>query len=380
MKVQDFVKIIGGEFFTGVPDSLLKPLVDYLIDNCQDNKNHVIAANEGNAVAIGAGYHLATGNVPVIYMQNSGEGNAVNPIASLLHPEVYGIPELFIIGWRGEPGVKDEPQHVFQGEITLKLLEILEIKYYVIRDNTTLQELSRMMEIIQKLLQQGKSAALVVAKGALIYKKKQYANGYLMKREDVLEHILAVTGDNPIISTTGKTSRELFELREKNKLVDDVNVHSRDFLTVGSMGHSSSIALGMALQLPEKKIWCIDGDGAILMHGGAMAIIGKAQPENLIHVVINNEAHESVGGQTTAANAVDLTAMATACGYKYAHCVADFASLDKILEKYAELKGLRFLEIKAAIGSRTNLGRPSISPSYNKKLFIDAVQYNRGSM
>ena len=376
MKVQDFVKIIGGEFFTGVPDSLLKPLVDYLIDNCQDNKNHVIAANEGNAVAIGAGYHLATGKVPVIYMQNSGEGNAVNPIASLLHPKVYGIPELFIIGWRGEPGVKDEPQHVFQGEITLKLLEVLEIKYYVIRDNTTLQELSRMMEIIQKLLQQGKSAALVVAKGALIYKKKQYANGYLMKREDVLEHILAVTGDNPIISTTGKTSRELFELREKNKLVDDVNVHSRDFLTVGSMGHSSSIALGMALQLPEKNIWCIDGDGAILMHGGAMAVIGKAQPENLIHVVINNEAHESVGGQPTAANAVDLTAMATACGYKYAHCVADFASLDKILEEYAELKGLRFLEIKAAIGSRTNLGRPSISPSYNKRLFTEAVQYN----
>ena len=373
MKVQDFVKIIGGEFFTGVPDSLLKPLVDYLIDNCQDNKNHVIAANEGNAVAIGAGYHLATGNVPVIYMQNSGEGNAVNPIASLLHPEVYGIPELFIIGWRGEPGVKDEPQHVFQGEITLKLLEILEIKYYVIRDNTTLQELSRMMEIIQKLLQQGKSAALVVAKGALIYKKKQYANGYLMKREDVLEHILAVTGDNPIISTTGKTSRELFELREKNKLVDDVNVHSRDFLTVGSMGHSSSIALGMALQLPEKNIWCIDGDGAILMHGGAMAVIGKAQPENLIHVVINNEAHESVGGQPTAANAVDLTAMATACGYKYAHCVADFASLDKILEEYVELKGLRFFVLIAAIGARTNLGRPSISPSHNKRLFTEAV-------
>lgn len=380
MKVQDFVKIIGGEFFTGVPDSLLKPLVDYLLDNYQGNEKHIIAANEGNAVAIGAGYHLATGKVPVIYMQNSGEGNAVNPIASLLHPNVYGIPELFIIGWRGEPGVKDEPQHVFQGEITLKLLEVLEIKYYVIRDNTTLQELSRMMEIIQKLLQQGKSAALVVAKGALIYEKKKYANSYLMKREDILEHILAVTGDNPIISTTGKTSRELFELREKNKLVDDVNVHSRDFLTVGSMGHSSSIALGMALQLPERNIWCIDGDGAILMHGGAMAVIGKAQPENLIHVVINNEAHESVGGQPTAANAVDFTDMATACGYKYAHCVADFASLDKILEEYAELKGLRFLEIKAAIGSRTNLGRPSISPSHNKKLFIDAVWNNCADM
>ena len=380
MKVQDFVKIIGGEFFTGVPDSLLKPLVDYLLDNYQGNEKHIIAANEGNAVAIGAGYHLATGKVPVIYMQNSGEGNAVNPIASLLHPKVYGIPELFIIGWRGEPGLKDEPQHVFQGEITLKLLEVLEIKYYVIRDNTTLQELSQMMDTFQKLLQQGKSTALVVAKGALLYEKKKYANSYLMKREDILEHILAVTGDSPIISTTGKASRELFELREKNKLVDDVNVHRRDFLTVGSMGHSSSIALGMALQLPEKNIWCIDGDGAILMHGGAMAVIGKAQPENLIHVVINNEAHESVGGQPTAANAVDLTAMATACGYKYAHCVADFASLDKILKEYVELKGLKFLEIKSAIGARTNLGRPSMSPSHNKKLFIDAVWNNYADM
>ena len=380
MKVQDFVKIIGGEFFTGVPDSLLKPLVDYLLDNYQGNEKHIIAANEGNAVAIGAGYHLATGKVPVIYMQNSGEGNAVNPIASLLHPKVYGIPELFIIGWRGEPGLKDEPQHVFQGEITLKLLEVLEIKYYVIRDNTTLQELSQMMDTFQKLLQQGKSVALVIAKGALLYEKKKYANSYLMKREDILEHILAVTGDSPIISTTGKASRELFELREKNKLVDDVNVHSRDFLTVGSMGHSSSIALGMALQLPEKNIWCIDGDGAILMHGGAMAVIGKAQPENLIHVVINNEAHESVGGQPTAANAVDLTAMATACGYKYAHCVADFASLDKILKEYVELKGLKFLEIKSAIGARTNLGRPSMSPSHNKKLFIDAVWNNYADM
>ena len=380
MKVQDFVKIIGGEFFTGVPDSLLKPLVDYLLDNYQGNEKHIIAANEGNAVAIGAGYHLATGKVPVIYMQNSGEGNAVNPIASLLHPKVYGIPELFIIGWRGEPGLKDEPQHVFQGEITLKLLEVLEIKYYVIRDNTTLQELSQMMDTFQKLLQQGKSVALVIAKGALLYEKKKYANSYLMKREDILEHILAVTGDSPIISTTGKASRELFELREKNKLVDDVNVHRRDFLTVGSMGHSSSIALGMALQLPEKNIWCIDGDGAILMHGGAMAVIGKAQPENLIHVVINNEAHESVGGQPTAANAVDLTAMATACGYKYAHCVADFASLDKILKEYVELKGLKFLEIKSAIGARTNLGRPSMSPSHNKKLFIDAVWNNYADM
>ena len=370
MKVQDFVKIIGGEFFTGVPDSLLKPLVDYLLDKWQDNDRHIIAANEGNAAAIGAGYYLATGKVPVVYMQNSGEGNAVNPMASLLHPKVYGIPELFIIGWRGEPGIKDEPQHIFQGEITLSLLNLLEIEYSIIRENTSLQELHQIMENFQELQQQGKSTALVVAKGALRYEKKTYVNSYHMKREEILKHILTATGDDPVISTTGKTSRELFELRE----IQEAKVHSRDFLTVGSMGHTSSIALGIALQLPNRNIWCIDGDGAVLMHGGAMAVIGKAQPRNMIHIVINNEAHESVGGQPTAANAVDLTAMAKACGYKYARCVSDFVSLDRVLADYAGLKGLRFLEIKTAIGSRKNLGRPSISPCDNKKLFVEAIR------
>lgn len=375
MRVQDFVNAIGGDFFTGVPDSLLKPLADYLLDQYQDDASrHIIAANEGNAVAIGAGYHLATGRVPVIYMQNSGEGNAVNPIASLLHPKVYAIPELLVIGWRGEPGTKDEPQHVFQGEITLRLLDVLGIEYFVVRESTSLQELSLAVERFKRLFAQGKSAAIVVAKGALTYESKQYANSYHMKREDILRHILRFTGDDPIVSTTGKTSRELFELREKDKLSDDVAVHSRDFLTVGSMGHSSSIALGLALQLPHQNIWCIEGDGALLMHGGAMAVIGKAMPQNLIHVVINNEAHESVGGQPTAADHIALPAMAKACGYQYASTAADIAALDAILKEYAAIKGLRFLEIKAAIGSRKELGRPNIPPCRNKKMFMEALK------
>ena len=375
MRVQDFVNAIGGDFFTGVPDSLLKPLVDYLLERYHDDASrHIIAANEGNAVAIGAGYHLATGRVPVIYMQNSGEGNAVNPIASLLHPKVYAIPELLVIGWRGEPGTKDEPQHVFQGEITLSLLDVLGIEYFVVRESTSLQELSLAVERFYKLFGQGKSAAIVVAKGALTYESKRYANSCHMKREDILRHILRFTGDDPIVSTTGKTSRELFELREEDKLPDDEDVHSRDFLTVGSMGHSSSIALGLALQLPHKNIWCIDGDGALLMHGGAMAVIGKAKPQNLIHVVINNEAHESVGGQPTATDNVDLGAMAKACGYEYVGSVADFAALDAILKEYANIKGLRFLEIKAAIGSRKELGRPNVPPCCNKKIFMEALK------
>lgn len=370
MRIEDFCDIIGGDFFTGVPDSLLKPLADYLLDNYDDVSKHIIAANEGNAIAIGAGYYLSTGKVPVVYMQNSGQGNAVNPIVSLLHPKVYGIPEILIIGWRGEPGIMDEPQHSFQGEITLKLLEMLEIEYCVIRKDTSLQELSHYMENNQIKLTQGKSVAIVVTKDALLYEKKKYTNSYSMKREDVLQHILGITGLDPIISTTGKTSRELFELREKMDSTDNTNIHARDFLTVGSMGHSSSIALGIALQLSEKNVWCIDGDGAVLMHGGAMAVIGKARPRNLIHVVINNEAHESVGGQPTAANGVDLTSVARACGYEYANCVSDFNSLDKILNEYANIQGLRFLEIKTAIGSRDDLGRPNIPPKQNMDSFM----------
>lgn len=374
MKVQDFVNIIGREFYTGVPDSLLKPLVDYLLDNYIGALHHAIAANEGNAVAIGAGYHLATGKVPVVYMQNSGIGNAVNPIASLLHPKVYGIPELLLVGWRGEPGTKDEPQHVFQGEITLKLLELLGIEYFIVRNNTSLTELAQVMENFQRLFKQGRTAALVVAKGALLYESKEYFNRYPMHREKILEHILAAAGDAPIVATTGKTSRELFELREKQKLLGARNVHNRDFLTVGSMGHTSSIALGMALQLANEDIWCIDGDGAVLMHGGAMAVIGKAKPQNLIHVVINNEAHESVGGQPTAADTADLAAMAKACGYEYVSCAENFDSLDRVLNEYAGRKGLRFLEIKTAIGSRKDLGRPTESTQANKNLFMAEIQ------
>lgn len=378
MKVQTFTEILGADFYAGVPDSQLKALCNFLhVTYHNDPTHHVIAANEGNAVAFAAGYHLATGKTGIVYMQNSGEGNIINPVASLLNEKVYGIPVIFVIGWRGEPGVKDEPQHAFQGEITLKLLDALDIPYGVIDTSTTEEEVSKVMARFRPQIAEGKSVAFVVRKGALTYDgPANYSNPYAMPRETVLERILAAAGQNPIVCTTGKASRELFELREKLG-----QGHERDFLTVGSMGHSSSIALGIALQRPEKTVWCIDGDGAALMHMGSMAVIGSAKPTNLIHVVINNEAHETVGGMPTAAGKADLPAIAIACGYRSATSVESFPELDKALQALKEAEELSFLEVKCALGSRKDLGRPTSTPQENKARFmayLGAIQDEHG--
>lgn len=367
MKVEKFVKIIGSDFYTGVPDSQLKPLCDYLMNTYGiDPKHHIIAANEGNCAALAAGYHLATGKVPVVYMQNSGEGNIINPAASLLNDKVYAIPMIFIIGWRGEPGLHDEPQHIYQGEVTIKLLETMDIQSFILGKDTTDDEAAAAMEDFRGLLASGKNAAFVIRKGALSYDKKvQYGNENSMTREEIIRHIVKISGEDPIISTTGKASRELFEIRAENK-----QSHQYDFLTVGSMGHSSSIALGVALHKPEQKIWCIDGDGAVLMHMGAMAVIGANRPSNLIHVVINNGAHESVGGMPTVASSIDLVSIAKSCGYPYAVYVENSDELDRELEKIKERNELCFIEVKCAIGARDNLGRPTTAAFENKQKFM----------
>lgn len=368
MKVENFVKIIGSDFYTGVPDSQLKALCNYLMDTYGiDPKHHIIAANEGNCTALAAGYHLATGKVPVVYMQNSGEGNIINPAASLLNDKVYAIPIVFIIGWRGEPGVHDEPQHIFQGEITLKLLEDMDIRSFVIDQETTEDELEAVMSDFRKILTAGKDVAFVIRKGALTdAPKTEYMNDHTMLREEIIRHIVDVTGEDPIISTTGKASRELFELRAANG-----QSHKYDFLTVGSMGHSSSIALGVAINKPKQKIWCIDGDGAVLMHMGAMALIGVNKPENLVHIVINNSAHETVGGMPTVAGQIDLIAIAKACGYPFAVCVEDFESLDKELQAAESRRELSFIEVKSSIGAREDLGRPTTTALENKQNFME---------
>lgn len=356
------------DFFAGVPDSQLRELCSWLYDRYGISKRHIIAANEGNAVALAAGYHLATGKVPVVYLQNSGLGNIVNPVASLLNDRVYGIPCLFIVGWRGEPGVHDEPQHVFQGEITLPQLEMLNIPAFVIDKTTAQEQVKSKLEEYKALFAQGRQAAFVVRKGALEYEGGAvYGNSYILGREAAVGYILEACGKDPVVSTTGKISRELYELREKH------GGHEHDFLTVGSMGHCSSIALGIALQKPECRVWCIDGDGAALMHMGAMALIGANRPPNLIHIVLNNRAHESVGGMPTATGVMNFPDVARACGYPAASSADTPEALKRALEAARTGNRLAFIEVKCALGSRDDLCRPRTAPAENKAAFMAAL-------
>ena len=367
MKVEKFVEILGADFYTGVPDSQLKALCDYLMNTFGiDQKHHMIAANEGNCTALAAGYNLATGKVPVVYMQNSGEGNIINPVASLLNDKVYGIPMIFVVGWRGEPGIHDEPQHIYQGEVTIQLLEDMDIKCFIVGKDTTEDELASVMSDYREILAEGKDVAFVIRKGALEYDQKVvYKNDNEMIREEIIRHIVAATGEDPIVSTTGKASRELFEIREANG-----QEHKYDFLTVGSMGHSSSIALGVALNKPEKRIWCIDGDGAVLMHMGAMAVVGANAPKNMIHIVINNGAHETVGGMPTVAANMNVVSIAKACGYSNAVSVNSYEALDRELEIAKSRDELSLIEVKCSIGARADLGRPTTTAMENKENFV----------
>lgn len=370
MKVEKLLEIIGSDFYTGVPDSQLKALCNYLMAIYGiDPKHHIIAANEGNCTALAAGYHLATEKTPVVYLQNSGEGNIINPVASLLNDKVYAIPMVFIVGWRGEPGVHDEPQHIYQGEVTVKLLDDMNIKSYVIGKETTDDEVASAMEDFRSCLSAGKQVAFVIRKGALSYEGKvKYENDNHMLREEIIQHIVKASGGDPIISTTGKASRELFETRTAKG-----QSHKYDFLTVGSMGHSSSIALGVAINKPDTRIWCIDGDGAVLMHMGAMAVLGATAQKNLIHIVINNGAHETVGGMPTVASKINLVAVAKACGYPNAVCVDNFETLDSELELAKKRNELSFIEVKCSIGARDDLGRPTTTALENKQNFMEYI-------
>ncbi len=358
------------DFFTGVPDSLLQPLCNYLMQKYgANNAHHIIAANEGNCVALAAGHYLATGKVPVVYLQNSGIGNIVNPVASLLNDKVYGIPCIFLVGWRGEPNVHDEPQHVFQGEVTVKLLEDVGIATCVLSKDMAEEQAAKQLEAWQPLLQAGKQVAFVVKKGTFTFDGKMtYKNNNPMLREEIIRRVVKAAGDDVIVSTTGKASRELFELREEAG-----ETHGKDFLTVGSMGHSSSIALKIAME-KQVRVWCIDGDGAALMHMGAMAVIGTSGAENFVHIVINNGAHESVGGLPTVGAKINLCKIAEGCGYKTALCAHSFEELESALQRVKGEKGPILLEVECAIGARENLGRPTTSAQENKRAFMEYLK------
>ncbi len=366
----NLLKEEGMEYFTGVPDSLLKSFCAYLMDNVSKEK-HIITSNEGNAVARAAGYYLATGKTGVVYMQNSGLGNCVNPLMSLTDPEVYGIPLLLVIGWRGEPGVKDEPQHVKKGRITLNLLETMEIPFEVLDDNS--EKLKEGIgRAVKHMSENNAPYALVVRKG--LFDEYKYSGGLSknlsLKRENAVELIVSkLFDDDIIVSTTGKTSRELFELREK--LGQD---HSKDFLTVGSMGHSSSIALAIASEKPSRKVYCLDGDGAFIMHMGSLTISGKEKPKNFRHIVLNNGSHESVGGQPTAAFDIDIPSIALACGYKEAFKVETSDELSACLDKIKDVDHPVLIEIMIEKGSRPDLGRPTTTTVENKERFMEFLK------
>tara|TARA_Y100000590_G_scaffold470532_1_gene666085 strand:- start:2117 stop:3262 length:1146 start_codon:yes stop_codon:yes gene_type:complete len=373
-KLYDFLIQNKIDFFSGVPDSLLKEFC-LCIDNNSNNKEHIIAANEGNAIAHAAGYYLGTGRIPFVYMQNSGLGNAINPLLSLCDKEVYSIPLLMMIGWRGEPSVNDEPQHVKQGKIQLDLLESMGIKYFIIDGNwgNSKNNISKAMLYAEN---KKEPVALVVKKETFAKFEgrnlKKSENEKLMLRETALEILINnLPKDIVVVSTTGKTSREIFEIREK--MGDN---HSKDFLTVGSMGHCSSIALGIAIAKPNKKIVCIDGDGSLLMHLGSLSTIAKINPDNFYHILVNNKAHDSVGGQETSIRYIDTLNVIKANKYKNIFSVDNEVDLKIITRDFLSNKGPSFLEIKVKIGSRFDLGRPNIKPSDNKKNFMKYVLKN----
>lgn len=360
------LKEYGIDFYAGVPDSLLKNICAYITDNLPAEQN-IIAANEGGAMGIAAGYHLATGKVPVVYMQNSGEGNIINPLASLTDKEVYNIPVLLVIGWRGRPGVKDEPQHVKQGKVTTGLLNVMGINYAILPKEEA--EAAKQIKIaVDYMKATNECYALVIEKDTFDSYKLQNVeiNNLTMTREDAIRKVAASIEDTAcIVSTTGMISRELFEARTAWN-----QGHERDFLTVGSMGHASQIALGIALQKPERKVYCFDGDGASLMHMGNMAITASMNCKNYVHVVFNNGAHDSVGGQPTVGLKIDLCGVAKAVGYKATYSVDTMEQLETVLAEVKNAEGPVLLQVCVKKGNRKDLGRPTTTPIQNKEALM----------
>lgn len=368
-----FIDTLASEninFFAGVPDSLLKNICAYITDNLPKDHN-IIAANEGGAMGIAAGYYLATGNIPCVYMQNSGEGNIINPLASLTDKDVYNIPVLLLIGWRGRPGVHDEPQHVKQGKVTTGLLNVMGIDFTVLskEEDKAIAQINKAVAFMQATKQ---CYALVIEKDTFdTYTLQNNVESCLtLAREDAIETVVSYLNDDAVVvSTTGMISRELFEIRERNN-----QDHAHDFLTVGSMGHASQIALGIALQQPNRSVYCFDGDGASIMHMGNMAITAQMQPMNYKHIIFNNGAHDSVGGQPTVGLNIDIPRIARAVGYKHTYSVSTKDDLVQILSEIKNTSELTLLEIKVKKGNRKDLGRPTTTPIQNKEALMNLLK------
>jgi phosphonopyruvate decarboxylase len=361
---------MGLDFFSGIPDSTFKTWMTFLDHEHGKKLQNIIACNECEAVAIVTGYHLATGKIGVVYMQNAGEGKTVNPLVSLCHPEVYSIPLFLMIGWRGEPGEKDEPQHQKMGKITIPLLELLDIPYKILPDSLEEAE-SRIQELIEIANTEKKPVALIIKRGILEkgVKDDPFDPVFDLNREDAIHIIMNnLLGSEIIISTTGKTSRELFEYRISR------GETPRDFYTVGGMGCAASIALGVALQNSNKKVIILDGDGSLLMQMGSMATIGHYAPENLYHILIDNRSHDSTGGQPTVSKTVKFEEIARACGYKSAKTLRTEGELSQCIREINTEQGSLMIIVNVNKGARNNLGRPTTTPIQNKKEFMKLIR------
>ena len=366
----DWLVTLGVDFYAGVPDSLLKPICFYLADHAGDK--HVVAANEGGAVALACGYHLSTGKVPLVYLQNSGQGNTINPLLSLADRDVYSIPLLLLIGWRGEPGTKDEPQHIKQGKVTVSLLETMDIPYCILASESDAAR-RNVDEMVAIAAAESRPVALMVRKNTFEPYQPigQTATDFEMTREQAIETVVAALGEtDAIVSTTGKISRELYEYRDRAG-----QSHQREFLTVGSMGHASQIAMGIAIAKPDRQVFCLDGDGAMLMHMGGAAIVGAAGVANFKHVIFNNGVHDSVGGMATVGLRVSFTEIVKACGYTEAWRVERRENLAETVGRLRSAQGPAMLEIMVQKGARTDLGRPKTSPIENKTAFIEFLSH-----
>lgn len=354
----------GVRFFTGVPDSLLKPFCNVV--QLHEEDSHIIAANEGAAVGIAAGHFLGSGRPALVYLQNSGLGNLVNPLVSLTSPEVYGIPMLLLIGWRGEPDRPDEPQHLVQGRVTLPMLECLNVPHAVLPSNE--EAISALLnEAFSTMHEEQSPFALVVPKGIFesVDFKPESLSG--LSRESAIAVIAEALPPNAsIVATTGKISRELYEYRQTSNTKGQ-----GDFLTVGSMGHASAIALGLARSRPNHPVICLDGDGAMLMHLGTLATVATVKPKNLTHIVLNNGCHESVGGLPSAASTVDLSEVLRAVGYPTVARVSDVDTLKNALSTLST-NPAQGIEVIVASDSRSDLGRPKRSPREAKRAFMDS--------
>lgn len=370
MRVQELFSLLkenSVNCFCGVPDSLLKDFCAYITDNVEA-KNHTITANEGNAIALACGHYLATGNPALVYMQNSGIGNCVNPLLSLADEEVYNIPLLMFIGWRGEPNIKDEPQHIKQGKVTDKLLETMGIKYEIMPQDFELAK-PLIQEAFKYMQETKRPFAFIIRKGTFdkysLQNKKNSASDFV--REEAIETVIkSLSLKDIIVATTGHISREVYETRNRLN-----QTHKQDFLTVGSMGHTSSIALGIALQKPNRNIYCFDGDGAFLMHQGAIIVNASKNLSNFKHIVFNNEAHDSVGSQPTSVDVASINRIVLESGYKKTYVVLTKKELLNVLPEFISDKCTSLLEIKVKCGARSDLGRPKEKPFENKALFME---------